>query len=50
MRENPRSPHPREADATRETPPEKHVSPGQNDSAWGRWVGRVGLEPTADGL
>lgn len=25
--------------------PGKHVAPGQNDSAWGRWVGRVGLEP-----
>lgn len=25
--------------------PEKHVSPGQNDSAWGKPVGRVGLEP-----
>ncbi len=24
---------------------EKRVSPGQNDSAWGRSVGRVGLEP-----
>lgn len=30
--------------------PGKRVSPGQNDSAWGCWVGRVGLEPTADGL
>ncbi|CAD5945126.1 protein of unknown function [Streptomyces sp. KY75] len=30
--------------------PLKHRSPGQNDSAWGHSVGRVGLEPTADGL
>lgn len=30
--------------------PTECVSPGQNDSAWGRSVGRVGLEPTADGL
>lgn len=33
-----------------ENAPEKRVSPGQNVSAWGCWVGRVGLEPTADGL
>lgn len=47
--EGPRSPHRRETNAARESP-RKRVSPGQNDSAWGRPVGRVGLEPTADGL
>lgn len=43
----------RRASVRRPPPPErpgKHVSPGQNDSAWGHSVGRVGLEPTADGL
>ncbi len=46
---------PRRAEASRRPPPakrtphakapRKRVSPGQNNSAWGRPVGRVGLEP-----
>lgn len=38
------------ASTARKNATKSTFSPGQNDSARGRSVGRVGLEPTADGL